>query len=63
MLLLAIPGSIPRLGEYLPGQLINWGAGLMAGQAAAYWPAVWISAGIIVFALAAAGLIFQKQEL
>lgn len=63
LLVLAIPGSLPKVGEYLPGQLITWGAGLMAGSTDPYWPALWVSVGIIVAALAGAWLIFERQEL
>jgi ABC-2 type transport system permease protein len=63
LLLLAIPGALPKVGEYLPGQLITWGAGLMAGSAEAYWPALWVSLGIVAAALVGAWLIFERQEL
>ena len=63
LMLLALPGAVPRLGEYLPGQLVAWGGALMAGSAATYWPALCISAGLIVVPLVAAWLIFERQEL
>jgi len=63
LLVLAIPGSLPKVGEYLPGQLITWGVGLMAGSTDPYWPALWVSVGIIVAALTGAWLIFERQEL
>lgn len=63
LLVLVIPGALPKVGEYLPGQLITWGATLMAGKADAYWPALWVSLGLIVAALVGAWLIFERQEL
>ena len=63
MLALAIPGSLPTVGEYLPGQLISWGAGLMAGLPDSYWPALWVSLGLILVALAGAWAVFERQEL
>jgi ABC-2 type transport system permease protein len=60
---LGLIGAIPALGEYLPGQLLAWGGGLMAGDHTAYWPALWVSVGIMLLALAAAWLVFEKQEL
>lgn len=63
LFVLGLAGSIPGLGKYLPGQLLAWGGGLMAGQADTFWPALWISAGIIAVALTGAGLIFKRQEL
>ena len=63
LFILGLAGSIPGLGQYLPGQLLAWGAGLMAGNADAFWPAFWVSVGIIVLALIGAKLIFERQEL
>jgi ABC-2 type transport system permease protein len=63
LFILGLIGSIPGLGEYLPGQLLAWGEGLMAGKAEAFWPALWVSGGIIVVALMGASLIFERQEL
>jgi ABC-2 type transport system permease protein len=63
LLVLAIPGALPKVGEYLPGQLVTWGALLMAGSADSYWPALWISLGFIATALVGAWAIFEGQEL
>lgn len=63
LLVLAIPGSIPGIGEYLPNQLVNWGVSLMTGQTEAYWPAFWLSLGLILVAFISAWLIFERQEL
>ena len=63
LFILGLTGSIPGLGEYLPGQLIAWGGRLMAGKAEAFWPALGVSVGIIVVALMGAKLIFERQEL
>jgi len=63
LFILGIAGAIPGVNEILPGQLLAWGAGLMAGKADAFWPALWVSVGIIAVALTGAKLIFEKQEL
>lgn len=63
LIVLAIPGALPKVGEYLPGQLINWGAGLMTGSDVSAWPALWVSLGLMIGALALAWLAFEKQEL
>lgn len=63
LLLLGLVGSIGKLGEYLPAQLINWGVGLMVGDAASDWPALAVSLGLILASLAVALLSFNKQEL
>ena len=60
---LGLVGAIPGLGQYLPGQLLAWGGGLFMGETGAYWPALGVSVGIIVLALAGALLLFEKQEL
>lgn len=63
LFILGLVGAIPGLGEYLPGQLITWGGELMSGKTEVFWPALWVSVGIIVFALMGAMFIFERQEL
>jgi hypothetical protein len=63
LLLLNLPGALPKVGEYLPGQLVAWGAALMLGRTDTYWPALWVSVGLIAGALVAAWQIFERQEL
>jgi len=63
LLLLGGLGAVPTLGEYLPGQLTNWGVLLFQDSAVRYWPALWISMGIILVALLAAWEVFTRQEL
>ena len=55
-------GALPRISDYFPGKLFGWGAALMAGPTDPAWAAFGISLGIIVAALAAAILIFRRQE-
>jgi len=56
-------GAIPKVGDYLPGKLTAWGAALVLGAEGAWWPAVWVSLGLIAVALVAAWLVFERQEL
>lgn len=63
LMALAIPGALPKVGEYLPGQLINWGAGFVMESDISAWPALWVSIAIIVAALGIAWLAFERQEL
>ncbi len=56
-------GAVPRLGEYLPGQLVTWGALLFSSPSPAFLPALLISLGIIAASLLAAWIAFQRQEL
>ncbi len=63
LLLLGLVSAIPGWGTYLPGQLLVWGVGLMAGQTEAFWPALGVSFGIMLVAISAAWRIFETQEL
>jgi ABC-2 type transport system permease protein len=62
MLLTAI-GALPTVGDYLPGRLVSWAAGLMGGSAKASWSAVWGSLGLILVSMFGAWAIFVRQEL
>lgn len=63
LMVLAIAGSIPVVGAWLPSRLPGWGAALMAGHPDPAWPALGISAGIVIAALAGAVAVFERQEL
>ena len=60
---LALVGSIPGVGTYLPGQLLGWAGSLMVGGATSGWPALAVSAGIIGIALVGAWRVLESQEL
>jgi ABC-2 type transport system permease protein len=55
-------GALPRIGEYFPGRLFEWGKALALGGGDPAWPAFWVSLGIIAAALLAAWLVFRRQE-
>ncbi len=40
--------AIPGIGDYFPGKLLNWGNVLLAGGDTTYWPALIITAALIV---------------
>lgn len=63
LILLAGLGAFPRLAEYLPGRLFEWGMGLALGLDQTAWPALWVSLGLILVCLLAAVLVFRRQEL
>ena len=63
LILLAGLGAFPRLAEYLPGRLFEWGVAMVLGKDLTAWPALWVSMGLIAVCLLAAGLIFRRQEL
>jgi ABC-2 type transport system permease protein len=60
---LGILGSIPGVNEFVPGQLANWGAGLMAHSGQPAWPALGISIGLILASLVGGWLVLRRQEL
>ena len=63
LLVLGILGSLPGLGQYLPGQLVTWGANLFFNPGNPSWIALAVSGGIILVCLLAAWLVFRGQEL
>lgn len=63
LVLLGGLGALPRIGDYLPGRLFSWGTALLIGKADPAWPALWISLGLILTLLLAAGILFRRQEL
>jgi ABC-2 type transport system permease protein len=63
VVILSVAGAIPPLGKYLPGQLLSWGASLVAGNPQVWWPAVAASLGIILCSLIVAWLALERQEL
>jgi ABC-2 type transport system permease protein len=63
LIVLSAAGALPKVGEYLPGQLITWAGGLMNGGGGPSWPALWASVGLILTALIGAWAIFERQEL
>jgi len=63
LILLAIVSALPKVGDYAPTRLVAWGGSLVGGAGAAAWPALWVSLGLIVAALLAAWLVFERQEL
>ena len=56
-------GGVLRLGKYMPGELMSWGARLMQGDTSSSWIALGVSLGLIVIPLLAAWQIFKRQEL
>jgi ABC-2 type transport system permease protein len=63
LLLMAGIGAIPSVANYLPNQLINWGASLLGSTPISAWPALWISLTIILICLVTAWLALNRQEL
>jgi ABC-type transport system involved in multi-copper enzyme maturation permease subunit len=63
LIVLIILGSLPRVSDYMPGQLANWGSSLVLKGDITAWPALGVAAGIIVLALVVACLRFEREEI
>ena len=63
LIVLLILGSLPRLSDYMPGQLATWGNSLVLKGDISAWPALGVAAGIIVLALVIACLRFEREEI
>ncbi len=58
-----IIGVIRNTGRFLPGELNTWSVRLLHGDTTTSWTSLGVSIGLIVAFLAAAWLIFRRQEL
>jgi ABC-2 type transport system permease protein len=63
LIVLIILGSLPRLSDYMPGQLTAWGTSLVLKGDVTAWPALGVAAGIILLALLVACLRFEREEI
>jgi ABC-2 type transport system permease protein len=63
LVVLLILGSIPRLSDWMPGRLAAWGSSLVLKGDVTAWPALGVSAGIILLALIIACLRFEWEEI
>jgi ABC-2 type transport system permease protein len=60
---LLILGAIPRVNEYSPGKLLQWGDSMLMGGDISAWPALFFSLLIIVITTTTACLYFEKEEI
>jgi ABC-2 type transport system permease protein len=63
LILVTAVGAIPAVGQYLPGELVNWGSALALGSPYSAWGALGVTIALMVSSLLAAWLILRKQEL
>lgn len=69
LVLLLILGALPRLSDYMPGQLINWGISLLSGgiNAGGITPVTWgalvVALGMMAAMLAIACLRIEREEI
>lgn len=55
--------AIPRIGDFFPGKLLNWGNVLLAGSDTTYWAALIITAALIVFCPFLAQYFLSKRDI
>jgi len=63
LVVLLILGSLPRVGEFMPGELLSWGGRIFTPPAESAWAALLISVSLIVLALVSACFALERQEL
>jgi ABC-2 type transport system permease protein len=63
LIVLIILDSIPRLSDYMPGKLVNWGSSFVLKGDVSAWPALAVTAGMIAVALLVACLRFEREEI
>jgi hypothetical protein len=61
-MLFSAVGALPGVGEYLPGQLTVWASRVLE-EGGTWWPALGVSLGLILGALAGAWVVLERQEL
>ncbi len=63
LILLIVMGSLPRINDYMPAKLVGWGSSLVLKGDITAWPALGISAGIILLCLVIACLRIEREEI
>lgn len=63
LVFLLIWGAIPRLNDYAPGKLLDWGASLVIGEAEPAWGALVVAAALIIISLLTAIAYFSREEI
>ena len=63
LVVVLVSGTLPRIGDLLPGELLRLGTEIMTGTGIVNNNTLAVCAGIILFSLAAACLTIEKQEL
>jgi ABC-2 type transport system permease protein len=63
LVVLLILGSIPRVKDFMPGQLTTWGDSLVSHGSVTAWPALGVAAGMILLALVVSCLSLERQEI
>ncbi len=59
----ALLAQIPLIGDYVPGQLVGWGTGLLSGPHPTAWPAVGVTLAVIAACIYVSSRILRRSEL
>jgi len=63
LIILLILSTLPRISDFCPTGLLNWGSGLMGGEYTTYWPALVISLALMFGSIAIAWWHLERQEI
>jgi ABC-2 type transport system permease protein len=61
--ILLVVSTLPRISDYAPVGLTNWGLTIMLGGSKAQWPALFVSLAIMAVSLLVAWLYLDRQEI
>jgi ABC-2 type transport system permease protein len=61
--ILLVLSSLPRISNYSPVGLLNWGSEILSGTHTTYWPALLISLALTAGCVLAACLYLDRQEI
>ncbi|HTX78802.1 MAG TPA: hypothetical protein VMC62_04000, partial [Longilinea sp.] len=63
LVIFSLMSVAPAFTDFMPAQLLGWALGVLTGSPQSYWPALWITLGVIAACLLSAWLAFSRQEL
>lgn len=63
LVVMVILGALPRIGEYMPGELLSWGGTIFMDGGNSGWAALGVSLAVIAMSLAIACVYFERNEI
>ncbi|MEA3439149.1 MAG: hypothetical protein U9R58_02600, partial [Chloroflexota bacterium] len=63
LVVMLILGALPRIGEYMPGELLSWGGTLFMDGGNSGWAALGVSLAVIALSLVIACVYFERTEI
>lgn len=61
--ILLVVSSLPRVNNFSPAGLLNWGSAIMSGAATTYWPGLAISVAVVAACLIVSCWFIERQEI